>query len=262
MRMEPKILVAAPTFDKMKYCETQFLNAIKNIDYPNYDILIIDNTKDKDYFNELNKITGLKVLHDNIKEEKPILRVISSRNMILQYALDNNYDYVLMLDSDVIVPKNILKELLKDNKDIVSGLYYNYFNIDSKIKLMPVAWKYFTPEEFDELKHLGFVTEVMKITDIKHYLTEEEINTNLTIEVALPSPGCMLIKKKVFEKVKYAQLFINNQPSITGEDIYFIESARSLGFVPYCNTRIRCEHLVSEKYKKDSFGNFVHSSFY
>ena len=36
---------------------------------------------------------------------------------------------MLMMDPDVIAPKNIIKELLKDNKDIISGLYYNYFKI-------------------------------------------------------------------------------------------------------------------------------------
>ena len=48
---------------------------------------------------------------------------------------------------------------------------------------------------------------------------------------------------------------------ITGDDIYFILTARDLGFKSYCFTKIKCDHLVREKYKDDGTGNLVHSSF-
>ncbi len=48
-----------------------------------------------------------------------------------------------MLDSDVIPPKNIIQELLDCNKDLVSGLYYNYFISDGETKYLPVAWTEF-----------------------------------------------------------------------------------------------------------------------
>lgn len=52
----PKVLVASPTFDKMSYCEEEFFNAIKSLSYPNYDILIVDNSDEDEYFNHLQKI--------------------------------------------------------------------------------------------------------------------------------------------------------------------------------------------------------------
>ena len=53
--MENRILVAAPTFNGMKYCQDKSLFRIKELDYGNYDILIVDNSKDKNYYDELKK---------------------------------------------------------------------------------------------------------------------------------------------------------------------------------------------------------------
>jgi len=256
--MENKILVAAPTFEGMKYCHDRFFNRILNLSYKNYDILIVDNSKTEEYFQELKKIPNITAIHDKTTEEKSIFRLISSRNLILEYGIKNNYSHILMLDSDVIPPIDVIEELLQSDKDIVSGIYSSFFNIAGKTKLMPVAWKYLTEEEFIEMKRNYDVNPGLKRFDLRRYLTEEEINSDKLHEVAMPSAGCMLIKRQVFEKVRYGK---ENPKSFTGDDIHFIEKAKEFGFLPYCNTKVKCEHLIVEKYKKDKNGNFVHSSF-
>ena len=125
--MNPKILVASPTYKGMKYCIDKFIKQIKNLTSPDYDILIVDNSEDDAFFNELKKYQ-IKVIKDNCQKEK-IHKLINSRNIIIDYALKNNYDYIFMMDCDVIPPENIIEELLKCNKDIVSGLYFNYFMV-------------------------------------------------------------------------------------------------------------------------------------
>ena len=45
------------------------------------------------------------------------------------------------------------------------------------------------------------------------------------------------------------------------DDIYFIDKARELGYGSYCYPKVKCEHLVLEKYKEDEEGNLIHSSF-
>ena len=256
--METKVLVGVPTFKNMRYCQDKLFNRIKNLTYPSYDILIVDNSKDDSYFNELNKIPGLKVIWDNSNEEKSIFRLIHSRNKILEYGVENNYTHVLMLDSDVIPPEDIIEELLKHDKDIISGIYYNYFNISGQRKFLPVAWKCFTQEEFAELeKMLPHVTQDKTREDIKRHLTQEEVDSNQVHKVVIPSAGCMLIKRNVFEKVRYGKVKEHG----ADDDIYFINQAKELGFESYCNTKVKCEHLVMDKYKKDSQGNLIHSSF-
>jgi len=254
--MNPKILVATPTFKGMKYCQDEFFKAIGALTYPNHTLLIIDNTKEIQYFEELKKIPKIKVVHNETKEEKSIFRLISSRNKILRYGIENNYDYIFMLDSDVLPPKNIIEELLKWNKDIISGLYFNYFNISGKKKLMPVAKKCLTKKEFKELKkeYPSFTSKTRE--NIQRFLTEEEITDGKLHEVITPSPGCMLISKKVFKKARYGK-----GSGGADDDIYFMKQAKNMGFIPYCYPKMKCKHLIDEKYKKNEEGNLIHSSF-
>ena len=95
--MVHKILVAAPTFEGMRYCQDKFIQAVKNLDYPSYDILIVDNSKSEDYFNELIKISGIKVLRDNSSQQKSVYRLISSRNLIIDFGIRNNYTHILFV---------------------------------------------------------------------------------------------------------------------------------------------------------------------
>ena len=121
-----KILVATPVYDGMEYCFKEFLEHIKTIDYDNFDILIMDNSRTKKFFRKIKTIPKIKVIYDETQEEKNMKRLISSRNKILDYAIQKNYDYLLMMDSDVIIPPSILKKLLSNEKDVCSGLYFNY----------------------------------------------------------------------------------------------------------------------------------------
>jgi len=262
MIQNPKILVASPTYKGMKYCQDKFINSLQQIDYPNFDILIIENSEDNKNFNELKKRKEIKIIRNNSSEKDKMKRLVNSRNEIIQYVLDNNYDYVLMMDSDVIPPKNILKELLKSNKDIVSGLYYNYFVVDGKTKYMPVCWTALTEKEFEEIKKkIQLPSFVRSHLDLRTHLTEEEANSGRLIKVLFPSAGCMLIKKEVLtnEKVRYGLLNTKNWGGVkTTDDIYFITKAREQGFECFCNTNVKCEHLIKEKFRLDKQGTYHH----
>lgn len=250
----PKVLIAAPTYKAMEYCEKEFINSIQNLDYSNYDILILDNSRGKDYFNHLKEeFPEIKIIKDNTKEEKNLLRLISSRNKIIDYAIKQNYDYILMFDSDVIPPRNIIVELLNAKKDIISGLYYNYFKVDGQLKWLPVAWTALTQKEFEEIKSkIQLLSFIKSPEDLRVHLTNKQADSGDLIEVVIPSAGCMLISKNVFIKIKYGILDTSEQENIqTGDDIYFILNARKQGFKVYVNTKIKCKHLIKGKFKQE-----------
>lgn len=251
----PKILVGAPTYNIMEYCEKEFLESIKNFDYENYDILLVDNSNEEDYFNHLKEIKDIKVLRV-IEGENNLQKIVNSRNKILEYALKNNYDYVFMLDSDVICPREILKKLVKANKDIISGLYFGMFNVNGRLKKETVAYKILTEEEFKELKEKYNLPEYIKSRfDVKGHLTKEEIKNNKIIKVDFPCPGCMLIKKKVFEKIKYFILDTSKYNHIkTGDEIGFFMKVNKEGFECFCDTSLFCNHLIEGKFRIDEKG--------
>ena len=258
MNQNPKVLVGSPLFDGMRYCIKEFLSTMKSLTYNNYDILLVDNSKTDDFFNELKKEKGIKVIKDNTQETKNIRRLVSSRNKILQYAIDNVYDYVLMMDSDVLPPPNIISELINCRKDIVSGLYFTSFLSSGKPKYLPVAWQFITAEEFEEMKKTTIFPSIVKShSDLRRHLIPEEYESNRLLGVKYPSAGCMLLTKNVFEKIRYGLLETPNNLSTT-DDIYFFDKAHELGFECFCYTKIKCEHLTEGKYLKDKDGNLIH----
>lgn len=254
-----KVLVASPVYDKIKYCIKEFIESILTFDYPDYDILLIDNSRDKEFLNFLRnefKNDKIRIIYDDTNEEKNLFRLISSRNKILDYAIHNNYDYLFMLDSDVIAPKETIKQLIGHNKDIVSGIYYNNFYVSGKLLWLPVNWRFFTEEEYEEIKRRGLFRNIINRFDLKlkRFTTEEEIKEGKLIEVAVPSAGCMMLSKKAFENAVYG-----SSKEYHGDDIFFIAKAREKGINSYTDAKILCKHLISaEKYEKDENGNLIH----
>lgn len=241
-----KVLVASPIHDKMEYCLNEFIEAIKNISFP-HDFLLVDNSKDDNFFFKIKE--KIPVIRYSSKESN-LKKVVHSRNLILEYAVKNSYDFILMMDSDVIPPKDIIEKLLSHKKDIVSGLYFNEFQSNNEIKLLPVAWFYLTEEEFSELKSKSNIS--VSRFEIRRHMTLEEAESDKLFEVLYPSAGCMLISRKVFEKIKYGLL---DTSIITSDDIYFFDKAREAGFKMFVDTSIKCRHLFKGKFEKDESGN-------
>jgi len=260
----PKVLVACPTYEGMSYCLEKFIEKIKSLTYRNYEILIVDNSKTEDYYNKLKLIKDLKVLRNKQKETNPREKIVNSRNKILEYAKSSSYDFILMMDQDVIPPVTIIEDLLSCNKEIVSGLYFNYFSTSGKTKLLPVAWASLTPEEFEEIKkQVKFPPAIKSHEDIRRHLTQEEIESNKVVEVIIPSAGCMLLSKEVFQTVGYELLNLKElgfqDPTVTTtDDIGFIINAHKKGFKSYVYTKVKCDHLISQKYVQDKEGNFIY----
>ena len=42
----------------------------------------------------------------------------TARNNIAQTAINGNFDYVLMVDNDVVLPRDVLMDMLDDPKDV------------------------------------------------------------------------------------------------------------------------------------------------
>lgn len=114
---EPKVLIIIVTFNKKRYV-VDLLNSLKEIDYKNYDVVVVDNAS-----------TDGTV--DYIEKHFPCLYVIRNSennggsggfNTGLSYAFQRDiYKYYWLLDNDVVVSKDALRMLVKtldENSDI------------------------------------------------------------------------------------------------------------------------------------------------
>ena len=97
----PKILLGCPVSEYHSYCTKDYISAIAHLTYTNYDILLADNSKTNSFFRFLEKQQGIKVIKSEY-DENPRERIINSRNILRQHALDNNYDYFFSLERDLL----------------------------------------------------------------------------------------------------------------------------------------------------------------
>lgn len=149
------------------------------------------------------------------------------RNLIAHYTIINNYDYVFCVDSDIVLPNDALKRLLKHNVDIVSGTY---------IQRKPNEC---IPEVYVENNKGG-------ITNIDSQLLQEKG----LMEVAGCGFGCVLIKKNVLENIDYPQFEYHSSidfKNTISEDIDFCIKAKNKGYKIYVDTNVKCEHIANIK---------------
>ncbi len=211
----PKILVGCPTSNHKEYCFEEYLKGIKELTYKNFDILLVDNSKDDDYYNKIkDKIPVIKDKYfENARD-----RIIHSRNILRNKVLSEGYDYLLSLEQDVIPPKDVIERLLKDNQKIVGGLY---FKTGSFNELIPLVW---LREDKNHARRANI----------------EEIKEDKLIEVITCGLGCILIHRSVLEKIEFRY----SKDKKAFDDVWFCEDARNNNFKIFCDTGIKCKHLI------------------
>lgn len=220
----PKVLAGAPVSDMHSYCFDRYIKALKGLSYSNYDICLVDNSKDDTFFNKVKQIEGIEAKRIEYCE-KARERMVNARNLLRQKVLDEGYDYFFNLDQDVIPPKDVLERLIAHKKEIITGLYFNPIRMpDGKSVIVPVVRK----------KVKG-----TKVT----FFSLEEVEAPRLIEVGNLGTGCILIHRNVLEKIKFR--YDPNKTSF--DDSWFAYDAQKLGFKLYCDTGVKCQHLVSER---------------
>ena len=149
----------------------------------------------------------------------------ASRNLIVEHALEIGYDYIMWIDSDMILPKNTLTTLMSHDKDVVSGVYaYKLIGAENAVT------KRFKDKEKDIYEDIP----LKEITESKRL-----------IEVDGVGFGCVLTKVDVFRHIK--KPWFRYTPNM-GEDIYFCRKAQKAGYQVYLDTSILCGHVGSVNY--------------
>ena len=143
--------------------------------------------------------------------------VHESRNICVNEFLKTKADYLFFLDADVLVNPNIIELLLKNEKSVVSGpVHYK------KSPYPPLAYS----------KTENSFTLDLQVTEKKLY------------SVDAVGAGCLLIQRKVLEKMdpRWFDIYSNGQG--VGEDLYFCQKVKDLGFeMYYDNTIAGVKHL-------------------
>ena len=223
MEKLPRVLVGAPVCDLYEYCFEEFINKLKNLIYSNYEILLVENSKEETFFNKIKSLNIRVIRLPYI--EKMRERVVESHNKLRETALNENFDYLLILDQDIIPEKDVIEKLITNKKDAISALYFGNHNLpDGENKIMPFAWAFLEKKDF-----WGSV----------RYLREDEINNNIILKIAFAGMGCVLLGRKILEKIKFRY----DNSIEAWDDRWLGYDIHEKGFEFFLDPNVICKHL-------------------
>lgn len=165
----------------------------------------------------------------------------TARNRIAQKAIDYDSDYVLMVDNDVVLPKDALINLLDDAKDVCLG-YYAHRDSDNLYRGRTCICKLYQP---DGKKYFHYPLESEYTAFEMHTMMDAG---EYKVRVHGGGMGCAFIKTEVFTKMKYPWYdwvnYADEKRNMLSEDLYFCEMCRQADIPIYTDTRVGCGHML------------------
>lgn len=150
-------------------------------------------------------------------------RITFIKNAVIQFFLEEEYDYLFLSDSDLIIHPKTIDNLLLQKKDFCSSIFWTHFK--SNPTYTPNAWY---------SKPYGFSVE-----DLIEFIKPGTYEVDFT-------GACTLLSRKIlsnginFEKIPNV--------SYLGEDKHFCIRASVHGFQAYVNTEYPSYHVYNEDY--------------
>lgn len=206
-----KILIAVPTFENI-YPDT--FKSIYDLDVSGHDV-------DFEYVRGYDCATA--------------------RNRIAQIAIDRKTDYVLMVDNDVVLPKDALVNLLDDPKEVCLG-YCARRGADNIYRGQTCVYKLYDEKG---MKYFSFPLESGYTAEELHALKESE---KYKVSIHGGGMACAIIKTDVFNRIKYPWYdwvnYADEHRGMLSEDLYFCVKCKKNNIPIYMDTRVNCGHML------------------
>ena len=158
--------------------------------------------------------------------------IYNARNLIARQAVENGFDRVLWLDSDVVVEPDTLIRLSADmdtGLDFVTGVYFMRKNPTKPVVYSELYWR---------LSEEGAEAGQDSIDTIPSGL----------FEIAGAGFGCVMTSRRLLEDL-VNRVGAPFTPLIgVSEDLTFCLRARDAGYKLWCDGRIQCGHIGTTQY--------------
>lgn len=169
--------------------------------------------------------------------------VATARNKIAEKAISLGAGYVLMVDSDMVLPKNALQLLLEDDKDVCLGYCQRRISREDYDGLTSICKLH----DRDGNEYYNYPPESCYTTEEMHDLAEAG---ETAIEVHGGGMACGLIRTSIFQTLTYPWFdwvnYGNANRGMLSEDLYFCSLCRASGIRIYADVRVGCGHLLKQ----------------
>lgn len=220
-RKMSKVLVGTPHADVKNYCFDNYVKNVKSLTYPNYDILVVDNSKDNKNTKKFKK-AGIPAVHIKRRNKSSREVMAQSHEYLRKAALDGGYDFLLHYESDLSSPINIIETLLSHQLPVVSAAYL--INHGHKSHLMAQEIEEDAPGE-------------RKTISLDEGSDIHIIDGNLHEGFAF-GLGMCLIHKDVLKQIEFRyEEGVDAHP-----DTFFANDLAQLKIKQYVDTSVLCKH--------------------
>jgi hypothetical protein len=225
----PKVLLACPTYEGKNYAIHEWMDSVKNLNYVDYDILIVDNTNDNGKNAQwIRETFDVEVIHHYNPKAKDLKYLMAEcQEIIRKRVMTGGYDYLFSLESDVIPPnKNIIQTLINHDKWVVSAMY----------EIGPKGYSFLL------LQHLKKITldgvEQLAPAQMTHPMIANFIDGTVK-KIHACGVGCCLIHKGIFDYIKFR---IDDKIGVHADSIFYMDLSNK-GISAYADTSLICKHL-------------------
>lgn len=165
----------------------------------------------------------------------------TARNRIAQRALDLDTDYVLMVDNDVVLPKDVLLNMLEDQKDVCLG-YYAHRDSDNLYRGRTSVCRLYDQNGVEYFNYpLSSEYTAAEMTDLL-------VNGERKIQIHGGGMGCALIRTEMFRRLRYPWYdwvnYDDDNRGMLSEDLYFCEQCKMEAIPIYTDVRAGCGHML------------------
>ncbi|MBD7968940.1 glycosyltransferase family 2 protein [Paenibacillus gallinarum] len=270
MESKKRVLVGSPI------CQTpdilrEFLQSLKELNQENIELsfLFIDDNDDltssgilEDFSRVLPNVMIHK--HNNNTDryvrneithswnENLVWKVAHFKNMIIQIAVEFNYDYLFFIDSDIVLRPQTLDHLISTNKEIISEIFWTRWQ--PEFPELPQVWV--------EDHYTMLYKKRNEQLSQEEYAKRQDEFLNMLRQPGVYEVGglgaCTLIHRSALEKgVNFKEI---KNLSFWGEDRHFCIRAAVLGIGLYVDTHYPAYHIYRESdlskvinYKEEKF---------
>ncbi|MGL6106767.1 hypothetical protein [Romboutsia sp.] len=268
-----KILIGSPIYQKKDILK-EFLLSLEqlqkdnlivdyyfiddNVDLQSKQLLWNFKTEHDNVFLETSKTDDNEYYFDNYTHrwsDKLIEKVSMFKNNIINFSIEKDYDYLFLIDSDIVLHPKTLHQLISNEKEIISNIFWTQWTPDNPP--LPQVWLKDDYKLYDAIQNENLTdTEIQKKTiDFINLLKEHGVYKVGGLG------ACTLISKSALLKgVNFNPLY---NISFWGEDRHFCIRAAALGIDLFVDTYYPAFHIYREsdllkvhEYKKNTFSNF------
>ncbi len=218
----PSVLIAAPQNIIKRYCWEDWVYNIESFSYPNFNLLLVDNSDDGGKFKKEIAERGAIVSHIKPKNKSVAQLLAESMEEARQMCLRNKYEYLFSLETDIIPPRSIIEMLVAAKRKVIGAMYHIGHGHHSRPMI--------------QLQEPHYHETLRSVYDLKDELiTFLDGNIKPVYHCGL---GCVLIHRSILEKIKFRYIPGQNYYP----DTYFAQDVNDMGERIYVDTSIIVEH--------------------